>query len=103
MQDAAGNTAAAIVRGSALDVDVIPDTRAPAVSGTPTVDGTTLVVTFDEALDPNSIPAAPGGLTVSVTRGGSPVTGFEVTALALSASGTGLTLTLAQRCGAGMW
>ena len=87
VQDAAGNTAAAIVRGSALDVGVTPDTRAPAVSGTPTVDGTMLVLTFDEALDPSSIPAAPGGLTVTVTRGDSPVTGFEVTALDLSALG----------------
>ena len=96
VQDVAGNTAAAIVRGSALDVEVIPDTRAPAVSGTPTVDGTTLVVTFDEALDTGSIPAAPGGFTVSVSRDGSTVSGYDVSGLEPSASGTELTLTLAQ-------
>ena len=66
------------------------------MSGAPTVDGATLVVTFDEALDAASIPAAPGGFTVTVTRDSSTVSGHTVSALSLSSSGTVLTLTLAQ-------
>ena len=42
IRDAAGNDAAAIPRADALAVTVTPDQRAPEVSGTPTVDGTTL-------------------------------------------------------------
>ena len=71
IRDAAGNAAAAILRADALEVTVTPDTRAPEVSGIPTVDGATLVVPFDEALDTASVPAAPGGFTVTVTRSGS--------------------------------
>ena len=74
---------------------VTPDTRAPEVSGMPTVDGATLKITFDEALDPSSVPAAPGGFTVTVTRGGSAVSGHTVSTLSLSSDGTVLTLTLA--------
>ena len=96
IRDAAGNAAAAILRADPLDVTVTPDTRAPEVSGAPTVDGATLAVTFDEALDAASVPAAPGGFTVTVTRGGSAVSGHTVSALSLSSSGTVLTLTLAQ-------
>ena len=95
VRDAAGNDAAAIPRANALDVDVTPDTRAPEVSGA-TIDGTALKVTFDEALDASSIPAAPGGFTVSVSRDGSPVSGVTVSTLSLSPSGTVLTLTLSQ-------
>ena len=100
VRDAAGNDAAAFPRAGtpaipALDVTVTPDTRAPLVSGA-TVDGTALKVTFDEALDTNSIPAAPGGFTVTVTRDGSPVSGVAVSALALDGGGTVLTLTLSQ-------
>ena len=73
-----------------------PDTRAPEVSGIPTVDGATLVVTFDEALDTASVPAAPGGFTVTVTRGGSTVSGHTVSGLSLPSPGTVLTLTLSQ-------
>ena len=69
IRDAAGNDAAAIPRDDALAVTVPPDQRAPEVSGTPTVDGTTLTLTFDEALDTASVPAAPGGFTVAVTPG----------------------------------
>ena len=94
IRDAAGNDAAAIPRDDALAVTVPPDQRAPEVSGTPTVDGTTLTVTFDEALDTASIPAAPGGFTVTVTRGGSAEPGYTVSGLSLSSNGTVLTLTL---------
>ena len=96
IRDAAGNDAAAILRTDALDVTVTPDTRAPEVSGAPTVDGATLAVTFDEALDAASVPAAPGGFTVTVTRGGSTVSGHTVSDLSLSSTGTVLTLTLSQ-------
>ena len=95
IRDAAGNDAAAILRADALAVTVTPDTRAPEVSGMPTVDGATLKVTFDEALDTSSVPAAPGGFTVTVTRGGSAVSGHTVSTLSLSSDGTVLTLTLA--------
>ena len=96
IRDAAGNDAAAIPRADALAVTVTPDTRAPEVSGTPTVDGTTLTLTFDEALDTASIPGAPGGFTVAVTRAGSAEPGYTVTGLLLSPNGTVVTLTLAQ-------
>ena len=96
IRDAAGNDAAAIPRDDALAVTVPPDQRAPEVSGTPMVDGTTLTVTFDEALDTASIPAAPGGFTVTVTRAGSAEPGYTVSALSLSPNGRVLTLTLAQ-------
>ena len=96
IRDAVGNAAAAILRADPLDVTVTPDTRAPEVSGAPTVDGATLAVTFDEALDAASVPAAPGGFTVTVTRDSSAVSGHTVSALSLSSTGTVLTLTLAQ-------
>ena len=96
IRDAAGNDAAAIPRDDALDVTVTPDQRAPEVSGRPTVDGTTLTLTFDEALDTASVPAAPGGFTVAVTRGGSTVSGYTVSALSLSPNGRVLTLTLSE-------
>ena len=96
IRDVAGNDAAAILRTDPLDVTVTPDTRAPEVSGAPTVDGDALTVTFDEALDAASVPAAPGGFTVTVTRGGSTVSGHTVSALSLSSTGTVLTLTLTQ-------
>ena len=95
IRDAASNDAAAILRADALAVTVTPDTRAPELAGT-TVDGATLRVTFDEALDTASVPAAPGGFTATVTRGGNPVSGYTVSGLSLSSFGTVLTLTLAQ-------
>ena len=94
IRDAAGNDAAAIPRDDALAVTVTPDTRAPEVSGTPMVDGTTLTVTFDEALDTASVPSGSSVFTVTVTRGGSTVSGYTVSALSLSPNGTVLTLTL---------
>ena len=96
IRDVAGNDAAAILRADALAVTVTPDTRAPKISGTPTVDGTTLTVTFDEALDTASLPTGAGGFTATVTRGGNPVSGYTVSGLSLSGSGTVVTLTLAQ-------
>ena len=96
IRDVVGNAAAAILRTDPLDVTVTPDTRAPEVLGAPTVDGATLAVTFDEALDAASVPAAPGGFTVTVTRGGSTVSGHTVSDLSLSSSDTVLTLTLAK-------
>ena len=96
IRDAAGNDAAAIPSADALAVTVTPDTRAPEVSGRPTVDGTTLTVTFDEALDTASVPGAPGGFTVAVTRGGSAEPGYTVSGLSLSSNGRVVTLTLAQ-------
>ena len=73
-----------------------PDTRAPEVLGIPTVDGATLVVTFDEALDTESVPAAPGGFTLTVSRSGGSVTAPTVSGISLPSSGTVLTLTLSQ-------
>ena len=94
IRDAAGNDAAAIPRADALAVTVTPDTRAPEVSGTPMVDGTTLTVTFDEALDTASVPSGSSVFTVAVTRGGSTVSGYTVSGLSLSPNGRVLTLTL---------
>ena len=90
VRDANGNPAAAFT-GKAATVTL--DTRAPQVAAA-SVDGTALRLTFDEALDPASIPAAPGGFTVTVTRGGSTESGFSVSALEFDSSGTVLTLTL---------
>ena len=94
IRDAAGNDAAAIPRDDALAVTVTPDQRAPEVSGTPMVDGTTLTVTFDEALDTASVPSGSSGFTVAVTRAGSAEPGYTVTGLSLSSNGRVLTLTL---------
>ena len=60
------------------------------------VDGTTLTVTFDEALDTASVPSGSSVFTVTVTRDGSTVSGYTVSALSLSSNGTVLTLTLSQ-------
>ena len=94
IRDAAGNDAAAIPRDDALAVTVTPDQRAPEVSGTPTVDGARLRLTFDEALDTASVPPAPGGFTVTVTRVDDAVPGHTVSGIAVS--GATVTLTLAK-------
>ena len=80
----------------ALPVTVTPDTRAPELAGTPTVDGATLVATFDEALDPESSRDASGGFTVTVTRGpgNTVVPDHAVTGIAVLERT--VTLTLAQ-------
>ena len=104
IRDAAGNEALAFPRtgadpADALEVTVTPDTRAPELAGTPTVDGATLVATFDEALDPDSIPDAPGGFTVTVTRGpgNTVVPGHAVSGIAVSERTVTLTLELPVR------
>ena len=106
IRDAAGNEALAFPRtgadpADALEVTVTPDTRAPELAGTPTVDGATLVATFDEALDPDSIPDAPGGFTVTVTRGpgNTVVPGHAVSGIAVSERTVTLTLMLPVRRG----
>ena len=68
IRDLAGNVASAFTASAdRRSVEVTPDTTAPLVSSA-TVDGTVLRVVFDEPLDTGSIPAAPGGFTVSVSR-----------------------------------
>ena len=58
------------------------------------VDGARLTLTFDEPLDEASVPAAPGGFTVTVTRVDDAVPGHTVSGIAVS--GATVTLTLAQ-------
>ena len=58
------------------------------------IDGATLTVTFDEPLDEGSVPAAPGGFIVTVTRSGNTVSGHTVSGVAVA--GPAVTLTLAQ-------
>ena len=96
VRDAAGNAAASISRTQAEPVQVGEDARAPELAGAPTVDGATLKLTFDERLDADSIPSAPGGFTVTVTRDGATVPDVTITALALDSAGTALTLTLSE-------
>ena len=103
IRDAAGNEALAFPRTGAdpavgaLPVTVTPDTRAPELAGTPTVDGATLVAIFDEALDPESSPDASGGFTVTVTRGGATVPGHTVSGIVVSERTVTLTLALPVR------
>ncbi len=61
---------------------------APTVSGTPTVSGATLVITFDEALDTGSVPAA-SAFAVTVASNSRSVSNVAV-------SGSRVTLTLAS-------
>ena len=93
VRDAAGNDAEGFTGGDALDVSVTPDTTAPTVASA-RIDGATLTVTFDEPLDESSVPGAPGGFTVTVTRAGSAVSGHTVSAVAVA--GAAVTLTLAK-------
>ena len=92
IRDAVGNDAESF---TGLAVSVEADMRAPEVTGA-TVDGTTLAVTFDEPLA-HSLPAPPGGFTVTVTRGGT----YTVSALSLSSDGRVLSLTLSPAVGRG--
>ena len=78
IRDAAGNGALAFTGSDAVAVSVTPDTTAPMVTGA-AVDGARLTLTFDEPLDEASVPAAPGGFTVTVTRDGNAVPGHTVT------------------------
>ena len=90
IQDEAGNDAAALT-GQAV-TNSTADTTAPTLS-TATVDGASLVLTYDEALDEDSTPAAGA---FAVTAGGSTVTVSSV-----AVSGSAVTLTLSSAVTAG--
>ena len=94
IRDAAGNDAERFTGNDALAVSVTPDTTAPVLAGKPAINGTRLTLAFNEPLDEGSVPGAPGGFTVMVTRGGNAVSGHTVTDIAVS--GPTVTLTLAQ-------
>ena len=79
IRDAAGNDAEGFTGSDALAVSVTPDTTAPMLAGNPAVHGVRLTLTFDEPLDEASVPAASGGFTVTVIRGGNAVPGHTVT------------------------
>ena len=93
IRDAAGNDAEGFTGSDAVAVSVTPDTTAPMVTGA-AVDGARLRLTFDEPLDEASVPAAPGGFTVTVTRVDDAVPGHTVSGIAVS--GATVTLTLAK-------
>ena len=93
VRDAAGNDAEGFTGSDAVAVSVTPDTTAPMVTGA-AVDGARLTLTFDEPLDEASVPAAPGGFTVTVTRVDDAVPGHTVSGIAVS--GATVTLTLAK-------
>ena len=93
VRDAAGNDAEGFTGSDAVAVSVTPDTTAPMVTAA-AVDGARLRLTFDEPLDEASVPPAPGGFTVTVTRVDDAVPGHTVTGIAVS--GATVTLTLAK-------
>ena len=81
LQDADGNDASSFSQQ-------VRDATAPALTGDPTVDGSKLVVSYDEALDGGSTPAAVA-YTVNVD-------GAAVSLSGVSVSGTEVTLTFAS-------
>ena len=85
VQDAAGNDAAAL--SDQTVTNNTPDTTAPALT-TATVNGASLVLTYDEALDTGSAPAA-SDYTVTVA-------GSQRTVSSVAVSGSAVTLTLAS-------
>jgi len=86
VQDAAGNDAASLA--PTVVTNAVPDTTAPVfVSAGTSTDGSTLVLTYSEALDAANVPA-PGAFVVNVN-------GTPVTVTALSVAGSTLVLTLA--------
>ena len=94
IRDLAGNEPDAFTAsGDRVAVSVTPDTTAPKLASA-RVDGAVMTLTFDEPLDRGSVPAAPGGFTVTVTRDGSPVSGHTVNGVGVS--GAVVTLALAQ-------
>ena len=97
IRDKAGNDAGSF---TGLAVSVTPDTENPEVTGAG-INGKVLTLKFDEPLDGNSLPAAPGGFRVTVTRGGNTVTGPTVTGIFLSLDGKVLELTLARAVASG--
>ncbi|MFC7205544.1 SwmB domain-containing protein [Comamonas endophytica] len=85
LQDAAGNDAASLAPTGVTNA--VPDSTAPVfVAAATSTDGATLVLTYDEALDPARPPAADGFL---VNVNGTPV---AVTAVAVLGSSVVLTL-----------
>ena len=85
VQDAAGNDAAAL--SDQTVTNNTPDTTAPALT-TATVNGASLVLTYDEALDTGSTPAA-SDYTVTVA-------GSQRTVSSVAVSGSAVTLTLSS-------
>ena len=91
VQDAAGNDAAAL-NSQAVTNDTA-DTTAPALSAA-TVYGTSLVLTYDEPLDEDSVPATSAySVTVGSNSAAAPST--------VSISGSTVTLTLAKAAASG--
>ena len=86
IQDASGNDAAGFANRAVTNVT--GDTTAPSLVSA-TVNGATLVLTYNEALDPNSVPATGA---FDVTGAGREVDIFEPVAI----SGSAVTLTLIQ-------
>ena len=84
------------IRGAA-----VPDTTAPALSAAmpPSVTGATLTLTYDEALDPGSVPAA-SAFAVEV-NGASVALTNQVDAAAVAIDGSTVTLSLANATVAG--
>ena len=85
VQDAAGNDAAALSNQTVTNNT--PDTTAPALT-TATVNGASLVLTYDEALDTGSTPAT-SDYTVTVA-------GSQRTVSSVAVSGSAVTLTLSS-------
>ena len=92
VQDESGNDAAAIGNRSVTNI-TRGDTTPPRLTGDPTVDGATLVLSYDEALDAGSTPSA-SAYTVRVAGAMRPVS-------AVSVSGVAVTLTLSSPVTAG--
>ena len=88
IEDAAGNDAADLTARAADEVDTTPPTLSTA-----TVEGTTLILTYNEVLDGNSTPAA-SDFTVTVNGSARSVSGVAL-------SGTAVTLTLGSAVTAG--
>ena len=90
LQDVAGNDAADLTTRSVTNNTPAADATPPTLS-TATVNGNTLVLTYNEALDAGSVPAA-----MAFTVGG-PVVSVNTVAI----SGTRVTLTLSQAVAVG--
>ncbi|WP_294511086.1 SwmB domain-containing protein, partial [uncultured Intestinimonas sp.] len=76
IQDEAGNQADSLSGESVTNNTVEPDTTAPTLSSA-TIDGTSLVLTYDETLDESSTPDA-SDFTVSGIAAGSDVSSVAV-------------------------
>ena len=91
IQDLAGNAAAALTNQAVTNNTPHPDTTAPSLVSA-AVNGAALVLTYDEALDPNSVPAASSFWTV--------VAGTPTTLSTVAVSGRKVTLTLSSQAAA---